>query len=224
MRYYASGRAVLPAPAGMVPSTATTPAHPRGAPRTRGDGPATPNTSVGVTLCSLHPRGWSPLGRESSYQRRCSPHALVRMVSGSWPTSTSRPSAPRTEGDGRVTVGLRAAPRTRGDVVHHPEVAMAPPAPPAETTLTTRPVPARTLRPAGAKDAANHSLHSRSQPPLDRDRPAPSGTGPMPSSAELAGGVGGTIRQQISTHPMDLYFPFAVLTVANDATWLGSYG
>jgi hypothetical protein len=53
-----TGRSVLPAPAGMVPTCPTPRRRHRGAPRTRGDGPQDDAPTLDYEGCSPRPRGW----------------------------------------------------------------------------------------------------------------------------------------------------------------------
>ncbi|GAT84363.1 hypothetical protein STXM2123_5064 [Streptomyces sp. F-3] len=52
-------KALLPAPAGMVPGARHFRSLRAAAPRTRGDGPSSTGGTTCSTICSPHPRGWS---------------------------------------------------------------------------------------------------------------------------------------------------------------------
>ena len=52
--------AVLPAPAGMVPTSTFRCSSTDRAPRTRGDGPSSSTAPSAWSWCSPHPRGWPP--------------------------------------------------------------------------------------------------------------------------------------------------------------------
>ena len=92
-------RTLLPAPAGMVPNSGSTPPISATAPRTRGDGPAGALPPASAPGCSPHPRGWS--------HRRLVQGGMTWLLpapAGMVPpwASTGRPvgPAPRTRGDG----------------------------------------------------------------------------------------------------------------------------
>ncbi len=130
---------LLPAPAGMVPKRSERQLGSTTAPRTRGDGPAPPNTSSPADGCSPHPRGWSRAAQLASEREGLLP-APAGMVPSTWtagpPVSTC---SPHPRGWSPVTLeaavieallpspagmvpafpsgvpGPPAAPRTRGD-------------------------------------------------------------------------------------------------------------
>ncbi len=91
--------ALLPAPAGMVPTCVTTTSPAVTAPRTRGDGPAHVSVQPVAVHCSPHPRGWS-LRRDRSGHTS----GLLPAPAGMVPPRANRAgaanSAPRTRGDG----------------------------------------------------------------------------------------------------------------------------
>ncbi len=139
------GTAVLPAPAGMVPTGPTLQAWTSRAPRTRGDGPVGDVAEIKEPLCSPHPRGWSRA------LQRLPPHHLVLpapagMVPRVRPCRARRRSAPRTRGDGpyygaRLEFGTECSPHPRG---WSPMVALEGP---ADAVL---PAPAGMVPPADA--------------------------------------------------------------------------
>ncbi len=98
--------AVLPAPAGMVPSRTTRPASWSSAPRTRGDGPIRTRAASAPSVCSPHPRGWSRLARD---RRKSCPvlPAPAGMVPAPAAPVRARPGAPRTRGDGPCSYVIR---------------------------------------------------------------------------------------------------------------------
>ncbi len=109
---------LLPAPAGMVPSTVTAANVLDPAPRTRGDGPKQVRDWDNARPCSPHPRGWSllRLGKQSGIYLLPAPAGMVPAPSKSPPTSTT---APRTRGDGPrpITVSVSGpvcSPHPRG--------------------------------------------------------------------------------------------------------------
>ncbi len=69
----ALGRTLLPAPAGMVPSSPRRTSRCRPAPRTRGDGPSKRRCSPTSSPCSPHLRGWSHPGRGPDLRSRLLP-------------------------------------------------------------------------------------------------------------------------------------------------------
>ncbi len=91
--------ALLPAPAGMVPSTPATSPSPATAPRTRGDGPQCRSVKPFPGDCSPHPRGWSP-----GQPWKPAGHTLLPAPAGMVPAAPWAPptgvAAPRTRGDG----------------------------------------------------------------------------------------------------------------------------
>src|SRR5690606_1700200 len=93
------GGQVLPAHAGMVPITESTPSTPSGAPRARGDVPKHRTRTADVSRCSPRTRGWSRrTGRTP--EPGCVLPAHAGMVPGHtgwhWPDR----GAPRARGDG----------------------------------------------------------------------------------------------------------------------------
>mgnify|MGYP000506299289 CR=1 FL=1 len=90
---------VLPAHAGMVPSSPSESARLGGAPRARGDGPATSPSQLVVVECSPRTRGWS-----LPDQHRAFHHDVLPAHAGMVPwihTGRSRSNcAPRARGDG----------------------------------------------------------------------------------------------------------------------------
>ncbi len=92
-------RALLPAPAGMVPTSFRSPTGDRPAPRTRGDGPDSYRAAYYGSVCSPHPREWSCRHRRRHHHRRLlpAPAGMVPRLSGA--PSRTQP-APRTRGDG----------------------------------------------------------------------------------------------------------------------------
>ncbi len=90
---------LLPAPAGMVPSSCTCAASYGTAPRTCGDGPPEHATEVTLDDCSPHPRGWS-----RGAPRPRPGHGLLSAPAGMVPRISTGPvrgrPAPRTRGDG----------------------------------------------------------------------------------------------------------------------------
>ncbi len=109
-------RRLLPAPAGMVPTTGSRRRTGSAAPRTRGDGPSVVPASARAGACSPHPRGWSP---EAPAARRA--QALLPAPAGMVPTARADPSylqtAPRTRGDGP---GWPTVTRNRAPCSPHP--------------------------------------------------------------------------------------------------------
>ncbi len=92
---------LLPAPAGMVPSSTTRPPRSTSAPRTRGDGPSpTPKKST-KRACSPHPRGWSRLSGPVGVVAQLLP-APAGMVPEAPRAGAAPGAAPRTRGDGPV--------------------------------------------------------------------------------------------------------------------------
>ncbi len=90
---------LLPAPAGMVPTSPTRRPTVVAAPRTRGDGPAAVGEPLHGQLCSPHPRGWSQRDALPPDRHPLLP-APAGMVPG-WPVPCGPGgSAPRTRGDG----------------------------------------------------------------------------------------------------------------------------
>ncbi len=100
--------ALLPAPAGMVPTTSTSRCTSTAAPRTRGDGPVYPAMTLGRVPCSPHPRGWSQRGTATpdGGQLLPAPAGMVPTAPGK-PTSST--AAPRTRGDGPQAHNLLTA-------------------------------------------------------------------------------------------------------------------
>src|SRR5690606_2474563 len=90
---------VLPAHAGMVPSNARRRQPGKGAPRARGDGPATTSARLGVDVGSPRTRGWS---RERA--KFADYGAVLPAHAGMVPLAAERgaraPRAPRARGDG----------------------------------------------------------------------------------------------------------------------------
>ncbi len=118
VRLGSTGGLLLPAPAGMVPPAARTPAGTSAAPRARGDGPAGLRGGVEDQHCSPRPRGWSQgLGTQArSGGLLPAPAGMVPARSGS---GADTPAAPRARGDGPSRCSTapfsRPAPRARGD-------------------------------------------------------------------------------------------------------------
>ena len=109
---------VLPAHAGMVPSNARRRQPGKGAPRARGDGPATTSARLGVDVCSPRTRGWSHPCRLRRSRRHVLP-AHAGMVPGTRKVRRLRCGAPRARGDGPPRgrawrAGAPCSPRTRG--------------------------------------------------------------------------------------------------------------
>lgn len=148
------GRALLPAPAGMVPSSAKAQRAPSAAPRTRGDGPERrpagpgahpvlrarrdgPGGRVGVgtlKLCSPHLRGWS--GRiGGQVLRRGVLSTPAGMVPACRRSARRATSVPRIRGDGPdITNFAFATPRC----FLHPR-GMVPTVAVKSTAMTTAP-------------------------------------------------------------------------------------
>ncbi len=111
-------KALLPAPAGMVPSAVTPSTRTTAAPRARGDGPP-PHTATPTTKdCSPRPRGWSRRG-----PGRSDLHGLLPAPAGMVPPrsrwSWTALAAPRARGDGPPVLGScpcskNCSPRPRG--------------------------------------------------------------------------------------------------------------
>ncbi len=90
---------LLPAPAGMVPRRPGGPAGRPPAPRTRGDGPPMRVRRLALSVCSPHPRGWSPGWPGGRARCRLLPAPAGMVPPPAAPGTGSRP-APRTRGDG----------------------------------------------------------------------------------------------------------------------------
>ncbi len=93
------GRVVLPARAGMVPSSATPTGPDWSAPRSRGDGPLAHRPQPVSTGCSPLARGWSP-GPQILQPRGDVLPARAGMVRHRWQLRDLLHSAPRSRGDG----------------------------------------------------------------------------------------------------------------------------
>ncbi len=109
---------VLPALAGMVPTTRGSCAGPRRAPRARGDGPPIDWDKPIEPLCSPRSRGWSRDLRPRGGAGTVLP-ALAGMVPPSAESSTERSRAPRARGDGPQPApshphDTMCSPRSRG--------------------------------------------------------------------------------------------------------------
>ncbi len=110
---------VLPARAGMVPAYAALRHTAAGAPRTRGDGPATITKPVAGMVCSPHARGWSPVPPSPGLFSTVLP-ARAGMVPRPVSLKGSKHCAPRTRGDGPWPSAFLAkrrpwcSPHTRG--------------------------------------------------------------------------------------------------------------
>ena len=135
-RHRCQGADLLPARAGMVPTTSTCPCSAGPAPRTRGDGPLCLTVVKPLPDCSPHARGWSQRGDGGCQEDPLLPARAGMVPTPAAETSTSS-TAPRTRGNGPQleaqldTAGIcsphargwspdrRApgytAPRTRGD-------------------------------------------------------------------------------------------------------------
>ena len=109
---------VLPAHAGMVPSSAPRSRARPSASRARGDGPRPPPADFFSSMCFPRTRGWSPRVQQRSRGRRVLP-AHAGMV----PRSSNRRGmgfrAPRARGDGPLRAEGQSeenqcSPRTRG--------------------------------------------------------------------------------------------------------------
>ncbi|MBB4785960.1 hypothetical protein BJY27_006921 [Streptomyces rapamycinicus] len=102
--------ALLPVPAGMVPSAGSQTCPTSTALRTRGDGPDPAGQSGGNTGCSPHPRGWSRRDLTLDRWRK-----LLPVPAGMVPVEKVQEmfgnAAPRTRGDGPcIPVVLKVAP------------------------------------------------------------------------------------------------------------------
>ena len=112
------GAVLLPAPAGMVPSTRSSRSRPRSAPRARGDGPDVIGLCSTRGHCSPRPRGWSL----AAWPCRRTPPLLpapAGMVPTPRPAGRRHGAAPRARGDGPRTPGTHdgpgsCSPRPRG--------------------------------------------------------------------------------------------------------------
>ncbi len=102
-RLVAAGECVLPARAGMVRPQRVPLRQRQRAPRSRGDGPATDGAKVVEPRCSPLARGWSPVA-SGHFPRRAVLPARAGMVPPRAATASNRVSAPRSRGDGPVTV------------------------------------------------------------------------------------------------------------------------
>ncbi len=110
--------AVLPARAGMVPPARTAASRPRGAPRSRGDGPAGQAADEAGRSCSPLARGWSQRDREPVPLERVLP-ARAGMVRGWSRCCRTWCRAPRSRGDGPAsavafTARFTCSPLARG--------------------------------------------------------------------------------------------------------------
>ncbi len=94
------GRYLLPAPAGMVPTSPSAPTSSSTAPRARGDGPAAARAAGPVARCSPRPRGWSLSPRQSPAGTSLLP-APAGMVPRRAVRKGVRGPAPRARGDRR---------------------------------------------------------------------------------------------------------------------------
>ena len=90
---------VLPAHAGMVPSTSSSSGTKRSAPRARGDGPPGNSAAAAPRLCSPRTRGWSPVRAHRPYGAGVLP-AHAGMVPPHRPGRGRWGRAPRARGDG----------------------------------------------------------------------------------------------------------------------------
>ena len=113
-----SSRWVLPAHAGMVPSTPTPERSSVSAPRARGDGPTASLRSDSSNSCSPRTRGWSQLVILRVFVAEVLP-AHAGMVPVMREVTRFRRGAPRARGDGpprlaRVKSLWLCSPRTRG--------------------------------------------------------------------------------------------------------------
>ncbi len=111
-------RALLPAPAGMVPGRRRSCCAPRSAPRARGDGPSKSLAIRLRQLCSPRPRGWSRRPVRGGGLEGLLP-APAGMVPSRPPPRPARRTAPRARGDGPITTLLSnsqksCSPRPRG--------------------------------------------------------------------------------------------------------------
>src|SRR5690606_38143333 len=94
-----AGRALLPAPSGMVPRCPAPVGRLAPAPRTRGDGPARVPLQKTTDHCSPHPRGWSPGAGRCAGGPGLLP-APAGMVPAAARAQIPATTAPRTRGDG----------------------------------------------------------------------------------------------------------------------------
>src|SRR5690606_3478288 len=155
---------VLPAHAGMVPSNARRRQPGKGAPRARGDGPATTSARLGVAVCSPRTRGWSrERAKFADYGALLPAHAgLLPVVAAPGGLAKGLPApagrapprhrpgsgstcAPPARGDGpgnaqSSPITVRCSPRTRGCSPSRPSVARGRPVLPAHAGM----VPTRT--------------------------------------------------------------------------------
>ena len=111
-------RPVLPALAGMVPSSPRMTVGDYCAPRARGDGPKAEHYLPDAVPCSPRSRGWSQGGRHSKCTWAVLP-ALAGMVPAGHQYSLRNVCAPRARGDGPEGVGpassaSECSPRSRG--------------------------------------------------------------------------------------------------------------
>ncbi len=189
---------LLPAPAGMVPPAARTPRPRPTAPRTRRDGPSCEEVEAGPEGCSPHPRGWSRPVPRGAGRARLLP-APAGMVPRRSATACTPGPAPRTRGDGPVTVSypharLSCSPHPLGwshHVHRHPDQPGLLPAPagmvPAHRTSRTSTATAPCTRGDGPPDEAlRRVLTSCSPHPRGWSRPCgwslcPSGLLPAPA-------------------------------------------
>ena len=112
------GEGVVPAPAGVVPTSCARPCAPRGRPRARGGGPAGRDDHQQGAGSSPRPRGWSPARctRGGTVGVVPAPAGVVPARAGETSTGGRRPRArgggPRREAERCADLG--SSPRPRG--------------------------------------------------------------------------------------------------------------
>ena len=109
---------VLPALAGVVPSSGTAARPAAGAPRARGGGPDLPQLTIPLGGCSPRSRGWSHADDDAGLEGGVLP-ALAGVVPGRARRARTSAGAPRARGGGPMrfteeTSASACSPRSRG--------------------------------------------------------------------------------------------------------------